>query len=94
MIPNIGRPACDSTPSREQPRIAKARALLVGTRITAPEGRTSPETERDDVFARVAEIAHRQCHPMSNIPGDEDYRREMVPVYVRRAVLEAAEGGR
>ena len=29
---------------------------------------------------------------MPNIPGDEDWRREMVPVYVRRTILAAARG--
>ncbi len=39
--------------------------------------------------AQVAERAHQQCHPLSNIPGDPDYRREMVPVYVRRTLMAA-----
>lgn len=38
---------------------------------------------------KVAERAHQQCHPLPNIPGDPDYRREMVPVYVRRTLLAA-----
>jgi 4-hydroxybenzoyl-CoA reductase subunit beta len=38
----------------------------------------------------VAERAHQQCHPMPNIPGDPDYRRDMVPVYVKRTLLAAA----
>ena len=61
-------------------RIAKARAILAGTRPP-------------DAFAQVGEIARRQCHPLPNIPGDDEYRREMVPVYVRRTLLAAAEGG-
>lgn len=39
--------------------------------------------------AKVGERAWQQCHPMPNIPGDPEYRREMVPVYVRRTVLAA-----
>jgi 4-hydroxybenzoyl-CoA reductase subunit beta len=38
----------------------------------------------------VGDRAHQQCHPMPNIPGDPDYRREMVPVYVRRTLMAAA----
>jgi 4-hydroxybenzoyl-CoA reductase subunit beta len=64
-------------------RIAKARALLAGARLEGPEA--------DEAFARVAEQAHRQCHPMANIPGDESYRREMVPVYVRRTLRAALD---
>lgn len=40
----------------------------------------------------VADLAHRQAKPMDNIPGDAAYRREMVPVYVRRTILAAAAG--
>ena len=44
-----------------------------------------------DTADALAEIARRQCQPLINVPYDQDYRREMVPVFVRRAVLEAAE---
>jgi 4-hydroxybenzoyl-CoA reductase subunit beta len=40
----------------------------------------------------LAQAAHKQCHPLINVPYDQDYRREMVPVFVRRAVREAAGG--
>src|SRR5439155_27284845 len=43
----------------------------------------------DEAAARaLGELAYRQCHPLINVPYDQDYRREMVPVYVRRAVAE------
>jgi len=46
----------------------------------------------DEAAIRVlAETAHKQCHAMTNIPYDSDYRRDMVPVFVRRAVAEALE---
>ena len=37
----------------------------------------------------LSELAYKQCHPLINVPYDQDYRRDMVPVYVRRAVAEA-----
>ncbi|MEL6428673.1 MAG: FAD binding domain-containing protein [Planctomycetota bacterium] len=40
----------------------------------------------------VADLAHAQAKPMDNIPGDAAYRREMVPVYVRRTILAAGDG--
>ncbi len=40
----------------------------------------------------AADSAYTQCHPMPNISGDEDWRREMVPVYVRRTILAASRG--
>ena len=44
----------------------------------------------EDAVRAVADAAYKQCHPMPNIPGDEDWRREMVPVYVRRTLPAAA----
>ena len=37
----------------------------------------------------LSELAYKQCHPLISVPYDQDYRRDMVPVYVRRAVAEA-----
>jgi 4-hydroxybenzoyl-CoA reductase subunit beta len=34
----------------------------------------------------IADRAHQQCHPLENIIVDPDWRRAMVPVYVRRAL--------
>jgi 4-hydroxybenzoyl-CoA reductase subunit beta len=47
----------------------------------------------DQVIEAVAERAHQQCHPLTNITTDPDWRRAMVPVHVRRALrgLVAAE---
>jgi 4-hydroxybenzoyl-CoA reductase subunit beta len=44
----------------------------------------------DEAVERVAEQAYRQCRPLENIPGDADWRREMVPVWVRRTLHAAA----
>jgi len=66
-------------------RIARARALLVGTR--------PGEGGHAEAVAKVAEQAHRQCHPLENVPGDAEHRREMVPVYVRRTLAAAVAGG-
>ena len=37
----------------------------------------------------VARAAYTQCKPVINIPYDQDWRHEMVPVFVRRAMREA-----
>ncbi len=39
-----------------------------------------------DVVEELAARAHKQCHPLENIIVDADWRRAMVPVYVRRAL--------
>jgi CO/xanthine dehydrogenase FAD-binding subunit len=41
-----------------------------------------------DVVEALAERAGKQCVPLENIIVDPDWRRAMVPVYVRRALLE------
>ena len=44
----------------------------------------------EDAFAALASQAHKQCHPMPNVPGDAEWRRAMVPVYVKRTLMAAA----
>jgi 4-hydroxybenzoyl-CoA reductase subunit beta len=65
-------------------RVKRARELLLGARADS--------AVFDAAAERVAEQARKQCHPMANIPGDADYRREMIPVYVRRTLSAAARG--
>ncbi len=45
------------------------------------------------VAESLAQAAYKQCRPLTNVPYDHDYRHEMVPVFVRRAVREAMGGG-
>jgi CO/xanthine dehydrogenase FAD-binding subunit len=49
-------------------------AIVAGQRLDA------------EVIDRVAQRAHQQCYPLTNIIVDADWRRAMVPVYVRRAL--------
>lgn len=65
-------------------RIKQTAAELAGTRPGTPDF--------DEAVERVARNAFKQCHPLANIPGDEAYRREMVPVYARRTLHAAADG--
>ncbi len=39
-----------------------------------------------ETIAQLAERAHAQCRPLENMIVDPDWRRAMVPVYVRRAL--------
>ena len=45
----------------------------------------------DEVIDELAERAHKQCHPLENIIVDPDWRRAMVPVFVRRALEQVAQ---
>ena len=40
----------------------------------------------DELVEELAARAHKQCHPLENIIVDPEWRRAMVPVYVRRAL--------
>jgi len=46
----------------------------------------------DDLVEALAERAFRQCHPLENIIVDPEWRRAMVPVYVRRALRRLQPG--
>ncbi|HSM05982.1 MAG TPA: FAD binding domain-containing protein [Longimicrobiales bacterium] len=51
------------------------------------------EKLRPELCEALAERAFRQCHPLENIIVDPDWRRAMVPVYVRRALGRIGSGG-
>jgi len=40
----------------------------------------------DALLDELSERAHRQCHPLENMIVDPEWRRAMVPVFVRRAL--------
>lgn len=66
-------------------RVAQATSLLAGI---------LPGTDRfDAAVGALAEAARQQCHTLANIPGDHEWRREMIPVYVSRTVRAAANRG-
>ena len=67
----------------------QARPLHLKDVADTLRGTTPGEASFLAAVGKVAERAHQQCHPLPNIPGDPDYRREMVPVYVRRTLLAA-----
>jgi len=65
-------------------RVKKVADMLVGTKLGTPDF--------DAAVEEAAERARKQCKPLDNIPGDMDYRRRMIPVYVRRSLHAAAAG--
>lgn len=62
-------------------RVRKAAKLLIGT--------TPGQANYDTAVAEVMDAAYKQCTPLPNIPGDHEWRQEMVPVYVKRALAAA-----
>lgn len=45
-----------------------------------------------ELVEALALRAHKQCHPLENIIVDADWRRAMVPVFVRRALDDLVRG--
>ncbi|MCE9593596.1 MAG: FAD binding domain-containing protein [Planctomycetes bacterium] len=65
-------------------RIARVADVLVGV---AARGE-----ELDRAIEAVAASAAKQCNPLANIPGDHEWRKAMVPVFVRRTLRAAVDG--
>ena len=69
-----------------------ARPLRIKRVAETLRGTVVGSAEFEDAVEAVASMAYKQCHPLPNIPGDEDYRREMVPGYQRHTLRAASEG--
>ncbi|RKY18223.1 MAG: 4-hydroxybenzoyl-CoA reductase subunit beta [Planctomycetota bacterium] len=51
------------------------------------------QAPHESLWEVLGALAFKQCHPLTSIDGDAAWRREMVPVYVKRALRAAlAEG--
>lgn len=59
-------------------RAARSEAALLGKAIT------------DDVIAEAAQYASEDCSPSADLRGDEEYKRAMVAVLVKRMIHKAA----
>lgn len=68
--------AVDITPIRAY----KAEQFLIGKEIT------------DENLNEAGIIAMHECHPIDDVRASADYRRDMVRVFVKRAVKKALEG--
>jgi 4-hydroxybenzoyl-CoA reductase subunit beta len=69
-----------------------ARPLRVKRIDEVLHGKPAQGPELAAAIEAAAELAYKQCHPLPNIPGDDEWRKEMVPVYVRRTLLAAVTG--
>ena len=46
----------------------------------------------EPLFEAIAALAYKQCNPLINVPYDHEWRHEMVPVFVKRALRDAFAG--
>jgi len=65
-----------------------ARPRTLGGLDALAQGRPPGEP----LFEAVAAAAYKQCKPLTNVPYDDEWRHEMVPVFVKRALREAFAG--
>ena len=65
-----------------------ARPRTLGGLDALVAGRSPDES----LFEAVAAAAHKQCKPLTNVPYDDAWRHDMVPVFVKRALREAFAG--
>src|SRR5690606_12685604 len=62
--------------------------------LTGWEDLAAGERLGDDLVDTLSDRAHAQCHPLENITVDAEWRRAMVRVQVRRALVELRGGVR
>jgi carbon-monoxide dehydrogenase medium subunit len=62
-------------------------------RATQAEAAIVGQTIDDDVLKAAGVCAARECRPRSSIRGSEEYRRDMVRVFTRRALRKAINQG-
>jgi 4-hydroxybenzoyl-CoA reductase subunit beta len=75
---SIAEAALAVTALGPRPVQVKAATLLVETM----PGTKDFDRTLDELCAK----AHKQMTPLANIPGDETYRKRMLPVFIRRAI--------
>jgi carbon-monoxide dehydrogenase medium subunit len=70
-------------------RIALGAVAPTIVRASAAEGWLIGRTPDDETIARAAELAAAAAAPIDDVRASAAYRREMVPVLVRRTILDA-----
>jgi 4-hydroxybenzoyl-CoA reductase subunit beta len=64
-------------------------ALGARPRRIRAAAKVSPGSARDRLAETLAQAAYTECKPLTNLDDEAEWRREMVPVLVRKAVARA-----
>lgn len=75
-------------------RIAVSAAVETPQRLAVAEKMAHGHTLTDELVAAIAEEYARSLDPLSDVRGSAWYRREMIRVFVKRALLEVRDGRR
>jgi 4-hydroxybenzoyl-CoA reductase subunit beta len=89
----LGREAGKLTSARVCVSALAARPALINGLDDLAGYPAASEAEIARLGAELGRRAHKQCKPLTNIGLDPEWRREILPVLVRRAVVRALAAG-
>jgi len=74
-------------------RLVASAATDKATRLKSAEAVVAGKSVDDKVLAQAGEAALRDCEFIADVRGSVPYKRELMKVYVRRAIRQALDGG-
>jgi carbon-monoxide dehydrogenase medium subunit len=75
-------------------RIVASAATAKATRLKAAEAVINGKSADDKLLAQAGEAAVEECEFIADVRGSVPYKRELMRVYVRRAVRQALQESR
>ncbi len=85
---------CDASGVCRELRVAVGAAVETPQRLAEAEAMARGQKLTDDLVAAIADSYARSLDPLSDVRGSAWYRREMIRVFVRRALMEVRDGHR
>ena len=74
-------------------RLVASAATDKATRLKSSEAVLNGKTVTDDLLKQAGDAAVAECEFIADVRGSVPYKRELMKVYVRRAIREALAGG-
>lgn len=84
----------DSSGKCKDLRIAVGAAVETPQRVSEAEEMASGQVLSDELIAAIAEEYAQRLDPLSDVRGSAWYRKEMIRVFVKRALQEVRDGNR
>ncbi len=80
-------------PAIKSARVVVSAATTKATRVRSAEAVLAGKTVDDKLLAQAGEAAVEECEFIADVRGSVPYKRELLRVYIRRAVRQALNGG-
>ena len=77
----------------ESARIVVSAATTKATRVKSAESVLAGKTVDDKLLAEAGDAAVEECEFIADVRGSVPYKRELLRVYIKRAVQQALDGG-